>query len=209
MDEAAAKTALAAFGLMTPEGRIVSSAEATVEAAETLGFPVVVKALGINHKSEAGAVRLNLASAAAVAAAAGDLTQLSDRLLIEKMVGEGVAELLIGVRREPPFGLLMTVGAGGVLAELLADSASFLLPASEGEIRAALQSLKVGTLLQGYRGGPRGDLDAAVTAAVAIQRYAEANLAAIEEVEVNPLIVRPDGNGAFAADALIRTRTND
>jgi hypothetical protein len=101
----------------------------------------------------------------------------------------------------------MTIGTGGVLAELLADSASFLLPASEDDIRAALRSLQAGALLQGHRAGPRGDLDAAVAAAVAIQRYAESNLGMIEEVEVNPLIIRPDGKGAIAVDALIRMST--
>ena len=119
---------------------------------------------------------------------------------------DAVAELLIGVTRDPQFGLLMTIGAGGVLVELLGDAASLLLPAGEDEIRAAILSLKTAPLLQGFRGRPVGDLAAAVAAALAIARFAEANAATLEELDVNPLLVRPEGKGAVAVDALIRMR---
>jgi acyl-CoA synthetase (NDP forming) len=117
-----------------------------------------------------------------------------------------VAELLVGVTRDPQFGLLMTVAAGGVLVELIGDSASLLLPATEEDVRAGLLSLKTAPLFQGYRRRPVADLNAAVAAALAIARFAEAHADGLEELDVNPLIVRPEGQGAVAVDALIRMR---
>jgi acyl-CoA synthetase (NDP forming) len=204
--EAEAKTALAGFGVSVPPGRVISEPVEAVAAADALGYPVAVKALGVAHKSEAGAVRLNLRDAADVESAAVCLSGLGTGLLVEAMVTDGVAELLVGVTRDPQFGLLMTIAAGGVLVELLGDSASLLLPATEDDIRRAILSLKTAPLLQGYRGAPVADLNAAVAAALAIARFAEAHADALEELDVNPLIVRPEGQGAVAVDALIRMR---
>jgi len=204
LHEAEAKAALAAFGVIVPRGRAVSSAEEAVTAAEALGYPVALKALGIAHKSEAGAVRLGLASAAEVERAACELERMATGLLVEEMVAGAVAELLVGITRDRQFGLLMTIAAGGVLVELLDDARSLLLPATEAEIRAAVLSLKTAPLLQGYRGRPSGDLEGAVAAAAAIARFAEAHADTLEELDVNPLLVLPQGRGAVAADALIR-----
>ena len=206
LSEAEAKAALAELGVAAPVSRVVASDDEAVQIADMIGFPVVMKALGVAHKTESGAVRLDLMSDAAVRGAAEALLPLGDGLLIEAMVTDGVAELLVGVTRDPQFGLLMTIAAGGVLVELLDDSASLLLPASDEEIRAAILSLKTAPLLTGFRGRPAGDIDAAVAAAAAIARYAEANAEEIEEIDVNPLIVRPVGKGAVAVDALIRLR---
>jgi acyl-CoA synthetase (NDP forming) len=184
----------------------VADAAEAVAAAEAIGYPVAVKALGIAHKSEAGAVRLHLANAEEVRAAADALGKIGSGLLVEEMIVDGVAELLVGVTRDAQFGLLMTIAAGGVLVELLGDSASLLLPASKEDIRAAILSLKTAPLLQGFRGRPAGDLEAAVDAAAAIARFAEAHTGELEELDVNPLIVRPQGLGAVAVDALIRMR---
>ena len=206
LDEAEAKSALSAFGVKVPASRVVRDAPCAVAAAEALGYPVAVKALGVAHKSEAGAVRLNLRSANEVEAAAGELLGLGGGLLVETMVTGAVAELLVGVTRDPQFGLMMTVGAGGVLVELLGDAASLLLPISAEEVRQALLSLKTAPLLLGFRNRPVGDIDAAVAAVCNIARLAEAHADTLEELEVNPLIVSPAGQGAVAADALIRVR---
>jgi acetyl-CoA synthetase len=206
LDEAEAKAALAASGLTVPEGRIASEPRAAAAVAEAVGFPVAVKAVGIAHKTEAGAVRLDLESAAAVELAATELAPLGMTLLVEKMVSDAVAELLVGVTRDPELGLLMTVGAGGVSAEVLGDTVSLLLPATLAEIRSAILSLRTAPLLLGYRNRPLADLDAAVASALAIARYAEANVDTLEELDVNPLLVRPEGRGAVAVDALIRVR---
>ncbi len=102
-----------------------------------LGFPVALKALGIAHKSEAGAVKLNLRDATAVRAARRPPCRpLGTGLYVERMVEGGVAELIVGITRDPLFGPVMTVGSGGVLVELLKDSATLLLPATRDEIEA-------------------------------------------------------------------------
>ena len=206
LSEAEAKSMLAAAGVPVPGSRVVEDHAGAITAAEELGYPVVLKALGVAHKTEAGAVRLNLKSAAEVEAAARALAPLGSGLLVEAMVTDAVAELLIGVTRDPQFGLLMTIGAGGVLVELLGDAASLLLPATEEDIRAAMLSLKTAPLLQGFRGRSAGDVNAAVQAALAIARFAEENAGRLEELDVNPLLVRPEGQGAVAVDALIRMR---
>ncbi len=201
-----AKRALKTYGLSVPGGRLVHDPEAAVAAAQEIGFPAVLKAVGkdIAHKSEIGAVRLNLMDAAAVHCAARNLLALSDVLLVEAMVQDAVAELILGVGRDPTMGLYLVVGSGGVLVELVRDSQLVLLPATRDEISEAIGSLKIAALLRGYRGKPAGDLEAALDAVMAVQDYALAHAGRLMELDVNPLIVRPIGRGAVAADALIR-----
>lgn len=204
LDEAAAKALLRGFGLRVPRGTRAATAEDAVAAASGIGFPVALKALGIAHKSEAGAVRLDLADEAAVHAAAAGLAGLGSGLYVEAMVPGGVAELIVGIVRDPLFGPVMTVGSGGVLVELLKDTATLLLPASRGEIEAALRGLRLFPLLDGFRGRPRADLGAALDAIAGIAGFALAHADRIEELDVNPLIVcRED---AWIADALLVAR---
>lgn len=207
LDEAEAKELMARFGLPHPGGRRVEGVEGAVAAARELGWPVVLKAVGkaLLHKSERDAVALGLRTEAEVAAQTRRLTPLGDgTLLVEPMVTDGVVELHLGVARDPCIGLYLVVGAGGVLVELLSDRAVLLLPASEAEVRAALLALRAAPLLRGYRGRPAGDLDAAVAAVLALARFAACHADRLAEAEVNPLIVRPAGRGAVAADALVR-----
>ncbi len=203
LDEAEAKALLARHGVAVPPGRRVAGAEEAVAAAQELGTPVALKALGLAHKTEAGALRLNLSDAQVVRAAAGDLAEMGSGLYVERMIEAPLAELIVGVIAEPPLGLVMTLGSGGVLAEILRDTATLLLPASRAEIEAALLGLKSAPLLTGYRGGPPADLAAAVRAIEAVQRLALAEAGSIVELEINPLIVSAEGRGAAAADALI------
>ena len=168
--------------------------------------PVAVKAVGqaLVHKSELGAVALGLRDAGDVAAAATRMAGLGEAILVEPMLDDGVAELLVGVVRDPQVGLCLVLGAGGVLVEVLADRALLLLPTTAADVRAALLGLKVAPLLQGFRGRPAGDVDAAVAAVLAVARFAAAHADRLVELDVNPLIVRPAGLGAVAADVLIR-----
>ncbi len=200
-----AKRSLCGHGLSIPDGRLVTDPEAAVAAAREIGFPVALKAVGANiaHKSEIGAVKLNLSNDAAVARAARDLAPLGEALLVEAMVTDAVAELIVGVERDPALGLFLLVGSGGILVELVGDGRILRAPATRGEIGNALASLKAGALLRGYRGKPAGDMEAAVDAVLAVQSYALANAARLWELDVNPLMVRPKGLGAVAADALI------
>ncbi len=125
-----------------------------------------------------------------------------DRFLVEEMIPGAVAELLVGVVVDPAHGHVLTLAAGGTLAELLTDSASLILPVSRGDIARALEGLKIAPLLRGYRGRPGADTDAIIDAVLAIQSYVNAMHGRVSEVEVNPLLALPDR--AVAVDALIR-----
>jgi succinyl-CoA synthetase beta subunit len=192
---------LADIGLPVPWGRRAATVDEAVAAARTLGFPVALKALGIAHKSEHGAVRLNLRDDAAVRETAAALVGLGSGLYVERMISGGIAELIVGITRDPIFGPVMTIGSGGVLVELLKDSATVLLPASREEIETALRGLKLFPLLDGYRGRARADIAATIAAIAGIADFAVAHAQAIEELDVNPLIVC--GDGAWIADALL------
>jgi len=198
------KRRLAAQGVPVPEGQLVRTPEEAVAAAEAIGFPVVLKATGaeLAHKTELGAVRLNLVDAAAVRDAAASLAGLGEALLVERMAGGAVAELIVGIGRDTLVGLYLVLGSGGTLVELVGDRRILLLPAGRAEVAAAIRSLKVATLLDGHRGRPPGDLDAAVDAVLAVQDFALAHFGRLAELDVNPLIVTPDG--AMAADVLLR-----
>ena len=202
--EKAAKDLLATFGLIVPEGRVCAASDA-VAVAEQLGYPVTLKvsSAAIAHKTEAGGVVLNLRSADEVADAAARLAKLAPEVLVERMVTGAVAELILGLTRDPQFGTALVVGAGGILTELLHDSATLLLPTSETEIRAALAGLKSWPLVTGFR-GRYGDAEAVVRAVQALAAFAAAHAGRIEEVDVNPLLVT--ATGAVAVDALISMR---
>ncbi|MBX3569814.1 MAG: acetate--CoA ligase family protein [Rhizobiaceae bacterium] len=202
-DEAAAKALLAQAGVSVPVGRRAASAGDAIAAAEALGYPVAVKAMGVAHKSEAGAVRLNLRDATSVREAAMAMQGLGTGLYVERMVQGGVAELIVGFTRDPLFGPVMTLGSGGVMVELLKDSATLILPATRAEIEAALRGLKLFPLLDGFRGRPKADLAAAIDAVEALAGFVAANADAIDELDVNPLIVCAEGQGAWVADALV------
>jgi acetyl-CoA synthetase len=205
LSEAEGKQALAAFGIRIPRGRVVTAGQVP-ETAAALGFPVVIKAVGahLEHKSEVGGVVLNVRSTAEAAAAGARLAALSDTLLVEQMTTDGVAEILIGVIVDPQFGQVLVLGAGGVLTELLSDSVSLLPPWTRESISEALRRLAVAKLLTGFRGKPRGDTGALVECILQIARYASATSATLIEIDVNPVIVRPDGEGVVAVDTMIR-----
>jgi acyl-CoA synthetase (NDP forming) len=205
LTEPEGKAALAAFGVRVPHSRVVDAKEAAA-AAEAIGFPVVIKAASasLEHKSDVGGVVLNIRTRAEAEVAAERLAQLSDTLLVEEMVADGVAEILIGMTVDPQFGQVLVLGAGGVLTELLRDTVSLLPPFTATAIESGLKRLKVGKLLSGYRGRPPADVAALVETALACTRYAEANVDKLVELDINPVIVRPVGRGAVAVDALIR-----
>ena len=232
LDEAASKARLAAFGVAIPPGAVARSGDEAVAVAASLGGPVAVKALGIAHKTEHGAVRLGLSESGEIREAARELLALGgdrsggagggsgssgsggggvagdsgSRVLVERFTPDVVAELIVGLHRDPQLGLLLTVGSGGTFVELAADSATLLLPVSEAEVRAALSGLRCAPVLEGYRGRTPADVDAAVAAILGIARFAVEHWDRLEELDVNPLGVRARGRGAVALDALIRTR---
>ncbi len=212
IDEAAAKTLLAAKGIAVPRSRTGSGAEAP-SLAEALGFPVALKMVSaqLPHKTEAGAVRLGLASAKAVAeavermradVAAFNADALTDRFLVEAMVAAPVAELMVSIRRDPQFGLAMTLAAGGILVEVLADAATILLPAQRADIDRALSRLKIGKLLGGYRGKPAANREALLDTLERLAAFAGDKSNRVAEIEINPLFV---GSGeSCAVDVLMQ-----
>ncbi|UPK20584.1 acetate--CoA ligase family protein [Bradyrhizobium sp. 131] len=203
LDEAEAKERLLKEGLPVPKGTRVNSSIEAVNSSAALGFPVALKALGLSHKSEVGAVRLNLKDAEAVSSAAHDLLQLGTGLYVERMVGDGAAELIVGFTRDPIFGAVMTLGTGGVLVEILSDRVTLMLPATRNDVEKALSGLKLYRLLEGYRGRPKADVQAAIDAIAAIAEFVQNNPGEIEELDVNPLIICAEGKGAWIADTLL------
>ena len=212
LDEWASKQLIGRYGLQLPGGRCVNKAD-VVEAADEVGYPVVMKGVSdrLAHKTEVGAVMLNLKDGSAVASAvevmAGRLAEqgLADaRFLIEPMVSDFVGELIIGLKRDEQFGLALIVGTGGILVNLLNDSATLLLPITREAASTAVLSLKGSALLRGFRGRPEGDLEAVVDAIMAVADFAIDHWGSVTELDINPLMVRPKGKGAVAADALVR-----
>ncbi|EJM22659.1 acyl-CoA synthetase (NDP forming) [Pseudomonas sp. GM21] len=212
LNEWDSKTALSAFGLPTPNG-VLSTPDKALSDANTLGYPLVLKAVDaqLPHKTEAGAVALNLKDATALSAAlekmrasiADYAPQVPfDQVLLEPMAKPPLAELIVGIKRENDFGLALVIGAGGILVELLKDSRSLLLPTTDGAIRKALLSLRSAALLQGFRGREAADLDSLVAAIRAVADYACENAGQLLELDVNPLLV--GAAGTTAVDALIR-----
>ncbi|MCY4284636.1 MAG: acetate--CoA ligase family protein [Thiotrichales bacterium] len=206
LDEAAAKRWLAEFGVPVPPGSVAHDLERAVEIAASLGGPVAVKALGVAHKTERQAVRLGLRQPAEIRDTAQALLAIGSAVLVERFEAEVVAELIVGLHRDPQLGLMLAVGSGGTLVELVADSVTLLLPVTESEVRDALSGLRSAPMLRGWRGRASADVDAAVASILAITDFAIANGDRIEELDVNPLGVCRRGKGAVALDALIRTR---
>ncbi|MBT8415134.1 MAG: acetate--CoA ligase family protein [Boseongicola sp.] len=194
LDEVAAKALLKAAGIAVPKG--VQASDLTGLDLCDVSPPFALKGLGFAHKSEAGAVRLNISSIEGELPMAG-----ASGYLLEEMVLDGVAEILIGTARDPVYGATLTLGSGGIHAELLQDTVTLVSPVTAAEVETALRRLKLWPLLDGYRGGKHGDVAATVDVALAVQAMMAAD-ARLIDIEINPLIVRE--TGAVAVDALIR-----
>ncbi len=214
IDEWQGKRMLADAGLAVPDGRACSGEDAA-SAAGDLGFPVALKMLSaqLPHKTEMGAIALRLESAEAVRQAVARIRDsvalrapqaVSERFLVERMAEAPVAELLVSVRGDEQFGLAMTLASGGVLAELIGDAETVLLPASRREIAAAVGRLKVARLFEGHRGGASADQDALVDALERLAGYAAERADEVSEIEINPLFVGQ--HGVCAVDALVTMR---
>jgi len=203
LNEAESKDLLAGYGVPVPAGRVVRSAGEAAEAAGELGYPVVVKALGVAHKTDVGGVRLGLGSAEEVSAAVMEMSGLSESYLVEKMVDGVVAELIVGVARDEQFGPYLLVGGGGILVEMMKDTASILVPTTRERVLRALSQLKCAPLLNGFRGAPPADLNAAADVILAVAGMVESDPTSIIELDINPLILLAEGSGVVAADALI------
>ncbi len=212
LDEADGKALLLGLGLPVPIGEVASGADLSA-VADRIGYPVVLKMMGprLAHKSEAGAVAVGIASSAALEVAlqqmrlnvaAHDPLALTDRFLVERMAPHPLAELLVNLRRDAQFGLVLTLGAGGVLVELLDDAATLLLPTTAQEIETALNGLKIARVLKGFRGTAKVDLVGLARFLSDLATMYAAHAASLAEMEINPLFVTSDG--LWVVDALVQ-----
>ncbi|WP_030855750.1 acetate--CoA ligase family protein [Streptomyces sp. NRRL F-4474] len=210
LSEHAAKQLLRAYGIRVPREQLVTSAAAAVRAAGLVGYPVVMKASGpqLGHKTELGLVKIGLTSASQIRDAYRELTDIAryenvplDGILVCQMVERGV-EMVVGVTQDDLFGPTVTVGLGGVLVEVLHDAAVRVPPFGEDQARAMLRELRGHALLEGVRGAPPADVDALVEVILRVQRMSLEFGGELAELDINPLMVLPRGQGAVALDAL-------
>jgi acetate---CoA ligase (ADP-forming) len=218
-NEATAKAALGAAGLVFATEIVATSTQEAVSAAEKIGMPVAMKILSpdIQHKSDIGGVELDISGALEVdaafkrimAAAASHAPQAEiDGILISPMAGRGT-ELILGTITDPIFGPVVMVGLGGIFAEIFQDTALRLAPVGEEEAGEMLRELKAFPLLNGARGRAPADVNAVKAAISALSGFAARHAADVAEIDINPLIARPEGQGAVALDALIIPRHGD
>ena len=198
------KRLLAKYGLSIPQGGLVSSIEGALRAAEKLSYPVTVKVSSeaLIHKSDSGAIRVNIKDAEMLKLAVSELLQIGPSLLVEEMIEGAIAELIIGANCDPLFGKYLIIGSGGVLIELLSDSIPLLLPVERNSVLEALSELKLYPILEGYRGHSAGDIDAVIDAVMSAVDLINSN--EVIEFDINPLLVLPQGKGAIAVDALVK-----
>ena len=202
------KKLLKEYGVTIPTGFLIKNLNEALTAVEDIGYPVVLKVSGseLAHKTELNGVRLNIQNEEMLQQACDDLFNLSSELLIEKMVENSVCELIIGVDFDPTFGGHIVIGGGGVLVELLRDSSVLILPATREDIHRAISKLKVFKLLDGFRGGLKGDIEAVIDTVLSVIELISEN--EVEELDINPLLVLKETNGVAAVDTLIRLNSN-
>jgi len=212
-DEAASKSLLARAGIAAAPECAVQSVEAAIAAAEDLGYPVVMKILSpdILHKSDIGAVKLNIqdaqgvrnAYATIVAAAAEHAPRaVVNGVLVARQLSGGV-ECLMGISRDPTFGPVAVFGLGGIFVELLNDVALRACPFGPGTAREMILSIRGAAILQGARGQPPADIDALAQMLSRLSVFAAGAGARLVSIDLNPVLAMPAGQGAYALDAVI------
>lgn len=215
-DERRAASLFTALGVPMAKAVAVADARRVAAAVDELGGPVALKILSadIGHKTEAGGVALGLPDGQHAAVAARDMEKRVrahspqahlEGFLVQKME-RGLAEVILGFRRDPLVGPTVTVGLGGVLAELYKDAATRLAPVDEHEARQMIEEVKGLAILRGYRNLPRGDVAALARAVAAFSTLAHATFADVSDAEINPLLVKRDGEGVVAVDGLVVLR---
>ncbi|MGE0215617.1 acetate--CoA ligase family protein [Mycolicibacterium sp.] len=219
LSEWVGKQTLRSWGLSVVDGRLVTTVGDAVEAADAIGYPVVVKlsAQGLAHKTEHGLVQVGIADAPAMRAAAtrmlaaagadGAAVGTVDGLIVEPMLDDGL-EMSVGLVHDPAVGNVVMVGAGGTATELLADTALLVPPLTPDAVHTALRRLRIYPLLDGYRGAARRDIDSFVDFVVRLSNSAPVVAEAVESLDVNPVFVMPAGRGSVAVDVALTPFTS-
>ncbi|MCH8504950.1 MAG: acetate--CoA ligase family protein [Ectothiorhodospiraceae bacterium] len=214
LNEFDSKSFLARHGLPVTLESVVNSADEAVAAAGEIGYPVVMKILSsdIPHKSDAGGVRVGVATADAVRDTYEELAELPARIggnvrfdgvLVQEMV-HGGTEVILGAVNDPSFGPVVMFGAGGVYAEVFEDVAFRLAPLSREDAEEMVAETRISRILAGARGRPKGDVAALVDAIVQLSELAVAESGSFTEIDINPLLVLPEGHGARVVDAYVK-----
>ncbi len=210
-NEVEAKNLLAEVGVSVPKSQIINMDSIVSEL--NVEFPVVLKAIStdLQHKTEVGGVithienldELNRATKTMSKSLAIKIPELNiETLLVEEMISNSVAELLIGIRRISGVGLVMTLSVGGTMVELLKDTVTIVLPVSVKTIARSIERLKLFPLLNGWRGKSKCDLNTAVSTIQKLAEFVQGNENVIE-LEINPLLIRPQGMGVVVVDAVL------
>lgn len=210
LGESETRPLLASYDMDLIPGGFAEDASKAAAVAEEIGYPVALKIVSpqVLHKSDLGGIRLGLKSGEGVEAAAAKMAAMIEEsvpdaeikgFLVEKMAPQGL-EVIVGMRRDPTFGPLMMFGLGGIYVELFKDVGFGVAPLTRGQARDMIEKTKAGRLLQGFRGGPAYDIDAVIDAIGRLSQIAM-DFPEITEIEINPLLVLPEGEGAKVLDA--------
>jgi len=214
LSEVEGRRLLAAYGIPGPREAVVATPEEAIEAAQRIGYPVVLKILSpdVQHKTEIGGVRVGLGDETAVVTAFHEVMEAARRhhpqarlegAVIQEMAPADAVEVILGVLQDPDFGPVVVFGSGGILVELLRDSSLRLPPLSHEEALEMIHETRGRRLLQGFRGRPPADIDALADALVRVSQLAVDLGDLIVAVDINPLMVLPRGQGVRAVDALV------
>lgn len=215
LNEYDAKQLLASYGLPVTRESVVRSAQQAVTAAEEIGYPVVMKVLSedIPHKSDAGGVLIGLADANAVQEGYTRLAALPQQLdhdisfdgvLVQEMINGGT-EVILGAVNDPSFGPVVMFGAGGIYTEVFNDVAFSIAPLNREQALSLVEETRISRILKGARGRPKADIHALVDSLVRLSELVVAESGRFTEIDINPMIVLPEGKGARVVDAFVRT----
>jgi acetate---CoA ligase (ADP-forming) len=202
---------LDAYGITSARSGFVSTADEGAALQREWGVPVAVKVAAAIHKADVGGLALDLRSGAAVAEAIGsierslhqhDLAEHSGRYLVQEMISDGI-EMVVGVTHDPSFGPIIVTGMGGTLVELLRDVAVRITPVTDQDVAEMLDGLRMAPLLRGYRGAAPADVPALTDLIHRVNAMVE-DLPEVAELDLNPVFVRPDGQGVVAVDVRLR-----
>ena len=163
-------------------------------------FPVVIKALGLSHKTENRGVRLGLTNAEELKIAFGEMA--FSEYLIEEMIGDVLIELLVGIINDPAHGFVFTIASGGVFTEILSDSQSLIIPFNRNDLDAAIKNLKIAKVIDGYRGSDEINMEPFIKNIFKLQEFVIKNSYDLSELEINPFLIT--ASRAVAVDALIK-----
>lgn len=212
LTEFESKNLLKKIGIPIPEQELATTKEETIAAAKKIGFPVVLKLMAedIVHKSDTGAVKLNINNEAEIATAYDELMKIPSQseksISVQKMADEPITELIIGMTTDAQFGPALMFGIGGILVELLEDISFRIAPITEYDAREQIHEIKGFPILDGYRGKPKADLDAIVNTLLKISdlviKHEEIN-----EMDLNPVFIYE--NGLVCVDARIILKKPD